>query len=211
MQFVSKNSNLRIVLKPGLPANPMIGVPATTGIHVKFNNGIVDVKDEEHIKMMLAHPGFNADFIAVNEQGQDPFAYGREEIEPVHVIQQIKYGHVDGAMRSERPVKISPELQAFIDAKAMETARKMVPGMVDDILTKFAEEAKAKQEQATREAALEAAKNPAPISQVFTEPAPEADSETEDLRETLVAKELPEETEAAPKRSIMEILGKSKK
>jgi len=28
MKFISKNTNLRIILKPGLPAQPVLGIPA---------------------------------------------------------------------------------------------------------------------------------------------------------------------------------------
>lgn len=210
MKFVSKNSNLRVMLKPGLPAQPMIGVPATPGISVKFSNGIVDVKEEEVIKMMLAHPGLDSDFIVVDDEARDPFAYNREEIEPVHVIQKIKYGHVDGSDRSQRPVKIAPELQAYIDAQAMELARKMVPGMVDDVLKKFAEESKARQEQAAMEAKIEESKLSSPVA----DPEPIADDETEDLRINYATQDVgktSDSVEESPKKSIMEILGKSKK
>ena len=137
MRFVSKNSNLMVVLKPGLPGSHLTGQQPVTGIYVRFQNGIVDVKDEKMIEQMKAHPAFEQDFIAVDEKELDPFAYNREDIEPIHFIKEIKYGHIDGAKKTQRPAKISPELQNFIKDEATNMAKAMLPGMMKEFLNQM--------------------------------------------------------------------------
>jgi hypothetical protein len=147
MKFVSKNSNLRIVLRPGIPANQMSGIAGQPGVYVKFQDGVVEVKDEEMIKKMHDHPGFNIDFIAVDESGEDPFAANREEIEPIHVIQDIRYGHAEGKRISpHKKLKLDPQIQKLVDDLAAKKMNEALPKMVEMTIAKMMEMADAKKE-----------------------------------------------------------------
>lgn len=123
-----------VVLKPGFPGNHLTGQAAVTGIYVKFQNGIVDIKDESMIEKMKLHPGFDRDYICVEEKEKDPYAYNRDEVEPVHYIKELKYGHVEGTQKSPRAAKISPELQKFIEEQATNLAKAMLPGMMKEFI-----------------------------------------------------------------------------
>jgi len=146
MRFVSKNSNLMIVLTPGLPAQPLTGTPAKAGLYMKFKAGILETQDEAIIERMKAHPAFNNDFIAVNEVEVDPFSNSREENEPVHHISEIKYGHVENPKTSAKKVKISKEMEKVINAMAMEKVKELLPGMVKATIEKLAESSKKEEE-----------------------------------------------------------------
>lgn len=134
MKFVAKNSNLRIILEPGLAAQPISGMPAKPTIFVKFTDGIADVRDEELVKKMINHSGFQTDFIAIDEKGEDPYAYNRQEIEPTHFITELKYGTPQGTVSSAKKNVMSPELAKLINAQAMEMVKKMLPDAVESVL-----------------------------------------------------------------------------
>ena len=72
MRFVSKSANLMLVLKQGFPGNHMTGTAPISGVYIKFQNGIVDVKEQSLIDLMLKHSGYNIDFISAEEE-KDPF------------------------------------------------------------------------------------------------------------------------------------------
>lgn len=132
MRFVSKNSNLMIVLSPGIPAQPLSGTPAKPGLYIKFKGGICEIKDEETIKQMLAHPGFNADYIAVEDTAriQDPFSQNREEEEPAHHTAELKYGHLESPKSTTKKTKLSPEMKKLISSMAMEQVKEILPQAV---------------------------------------------------------------------------------
>ena len=88
MKFISKNSNLRVVLKPGIPGERLTGRAPESGIYVKFEDGIAEVRDEALVKMMLEHPGFNTDYIT-SDEGIDPYKNSRKSLEPDHAIVNI--------------------------------------------------------------------------------------------------------------------------
>lgn len=150
MKFVAKNSNLRIILEPGIPASHITGTPAKPTIFVKFNNGVAEVKDKVLIDKMVAHPGYNTDYIAVDDEGNDPFAYRREEMEPIHHISEIKYGHAEKAVTSPRKAKLTPELQKMINDLAMEKVKELLPSAIESVLKGYAAE---KQDVGTTSAA----------------------------------------------------------
>lgn len=130
MKFISKNSNLRIVLRPGLQASPLAGRDAVPGIYVKFQDGVAIVNDEEHVAMMLKHPGFNVDFISPDED-KDPYAHRRSEIEPGHVIQEMRYGHVEGVKSSAKKVPLSPEMAKLINDLAEKRVKEILPSAIE--------------------------------------------------------------------------------
>jgi hypothetical protein len=47
MKFVSKNANLMVVLRPGIPAQPITGTPAVPTLSARFQDGVVDIQDEK--------------------------------------------------------------------------------------------------------------------------------------------------------------------
>lgn len=130
MKFVSKSSNLMVVLKPGIPGNHLTGQAPVTGLYVKFSNGIVDVKEETLIEKMKLHPGFGVDYIALEEEAaSDPYAHYRKEVEPDHVITEIKYGHVEKSITPKKEYKMPPELTAMIKDEAKKIALAMLQEM----------------------------------------------------------------------------------
>ena len=140
MKFISKNANLRVVLRPGIPANQMSGIAGQPGVYVKFQNGIVETQDEQIITQMKAHNGFNLDYIAVDANGEDPFAAQREEIEPVHILQDIVYGHSENKrMSPNRKVKLDPQIKKLVDELAMEQVKRLLPKMVEETVRKLAD------------------------------------------------------------------------
>lgn len=136
MKFVSKNMNLRIVLSHGIPAEPMSGRNAVPGMYVKFEGGLADVKDEEMIKKMLNHSAFNSDFIAVEEDGRDPYADYRAEKEPQHQITEIVYGHV-GKTTGTKPILTADQkkaLRPMAEEMAKEMFKEMAPTLMKEML-----------------------------------------------------------------------------
>ena len=143
MKFISRNANLRIILKPGMPAQPVLGIPAVWSVSVKFQDGLAEIKDEKIIEKMLTHTGYNTDFIVVDEDGNDPFANTRDEIEPGHVLSEIKYGHVERSVGSPKNAKMTPEMQSVLTAMANDMANKkikeMLPSLIEDTMMKMAQ------------------------------------------------------------------------
>lgn len=139
MKFISKNPNLRVIIEPGIPGSHLTGQLARPGVSVKFQDGIVEVKDQSIVEKMLQHVAFNIDFISAEDtNGRDPYANTREEMEPVHVLSEIKYGHVEKSVSSHRNPKIPAQLEALINQRAAEIAKSMIP----DILKSLSESAK---------------------------------------------------------------------
>ena len=158
MKFISKNSNLRIILKPGLPAQPVLGIPAQWSVSVKFQDGIAEVKDQKIIDKMLTHMGFNSDYIAVDDNGNDPFAFNRVEAEPAHVITEIKYGHAERSIGTPKKFKVDPEMQKAIAEMANEIANKrmkeMLPALLKETLESMAQASALKQNLASQDGVI---------------------------------------------------------
>ena len=151
-RFISKNNNLRIVLKHAMPAEPITGRAAIPGLYIKFENGAVNVNDEEHIKLMLAHPGFNSDYIVVEEEQVDPYKNNRKESEPDHQITELKYGHSENVQGSSHNVRLDPKLKDAAQKMAIEMAKEMAPQLAKDMLLEMAKQRRATkaQEENTR-------------------------------------------------------------
>jgi len=154
-KFVSKNSNYMIVLKPGIEGNRATGLHSIPGLYIKFQSGVVDVKEDSVVEMMRQHPSFGTDFVEVKQDEVDPFINEREEIEPTHTMTEIKYGHSEGK-KSTGKAKLTPQLKKVIEGEAI----KMIPGILKSnpdllkgIILELAAEMKAK----------ETPKTPAPI------------------------------------------------
>lgn len=134
MRFISKNANLRIILRPGLPANHLSGVLAVPTVFVRFQNGLAEVKDPDMIVQMKAHPGFNADYICADEDQPDPYAHTRQDAEPPHAISQIEYGHVGKIIGTPIKKVLPPEIQQMIKDQARELAKSMLPEMIKGLM-----------------------------------------------------------------------------
>jgi len=132
MKFISKSSNLLIVLRPGLSAQPVSGMPAKPTISVRFKDGVANVEQADLIKMMLEHPGYENDYISVEEGANkvDPYASNRTSMEPAHEVVELQHGTpVSREIKGDK-AKISPEIQKLITDSAIALAKEMLPEMV---------------------------------------------------------------------------------
>ena len=146
-KFVSKNSNYMIVLRPGIEGNRALGTQAVSGLYVRFQAGVVDVKEESVVEQLRRHPSFGTDFVEVKQDEIDPFKDDREDIEPGHTTTEIRYGHAESKVGTAK-VKITPQLKKVIEAEAI----KMIPGLLKanpkilkDIIVDLAAEMQAKE------------------------------------------------------------------
>ena len=133
MKFISKSANLNIILRPGMQAQPLTGTPAKATIFVRFKDGIADVEDEELVKMMMIHDGFERDFVAADEKGTDIYAHQREH-EVQYVTEELVHGQAKriGTPLVKRPM--SPEIKKMINDQAISIAKEMLPDMVKAVL-----------------------------------------------------------------------------
>ena len=127
-KFVSKQSNYMIVLKPGVEGSRALGTHAISGLYVKFQGGIVDVKEESIIEMLRNHPSFGIDFLEVKENETDPYKDAREGVEPDHIMSELKYGHVEKTTGNIPKIKITPQIKKLIEDEAL----KMLPGLLKE-------------------------------------------------------------------------------
>lgn len=139
MKFVSKATNLLIVLRPGMSAQPLTGTPATPTLSVRFKDGVVEVQQPELIEMMLKHPAFNGDFIAMDEEvpKSDPYAASRKPSEPAHVLTEMKYGTpvARQVVGGGSPfASLPPAMQKLVQDMAGEMAKAMVPSLMESTL-----------------------------------------------------------------------------
>lgn len=147
-KFVSKSSNLMVVLRSGVEGNRAIGTQAKPGLYARFQGGIIEVKDDTMIQLLREHPACGSDFIEIAEKEVDPFEYNRNETEPVHVMHEMKYGHIEKMKGVEtRPLKLSPEMKNLIESEAIKMLPLLLksnPGILKKILTELvaSEEAK---------------------------------------------------------------------
>ena len=146
-KFISKNANLRIVLRHSMPAEPITGRLAVPGLYIKFENGVANVNNEEHVTMMLAHSGFNSDFIQVKEEQLDPYKGARRESEPDHFITEFEHGRAGKIKGSNNNVRLDPKLKNVAIEMAKEMAKEMAPQMAKDMLLEMARQRKAANSQ----------------------------------------------------------------
>lgn len=126
VKFVSKNSNLHIILRPGIPAQPITGTPATPTLSVRFQDGQAEIRDSSLLQMMRQHPGYDVDFIEISDDAVDPYAAQRDESEPAHSISEIQFGHVVSTKSTKVKPKLPPEIAEMIKAQATEIAKEML-------------------------------------------------------------------------------------
>jgi hypothetical protein len=149
MKFVSKHANLLVVLRPGLPANTLAGVVARPGLHVKFRNGVVEIFDQNIIDQLKTHPGFNIDYVSIEDTDKDPYEKTRGEKEPPHAITELKYGHIESKTTSKK-TQLTPEVEKIISKMAEEKAAELLPKMVEEAIEKIAKNYQEKQVDKTK-------------------------------------------------------------
>jgi len=147
IKFVSKNSNFMVVLKPGVPGSTITGQQPQPGLYVKFQAGVVDVREEMVIDLLRKHKSFGIDFLEVkqSESEVDPYEHTRQEVEPIHNTTEIVYGHVGKKTSSKGKTVLSPELKKIIEAEAVKMLPNLLkknPKILKDILSGLAEEVK---------------------------------------------------------------------
>lgn len=150
VKFVSKNSNLMIVLKPGVPGSTITGQQPTPGIYVRFQGGVVDIKEESIINMLRGHKGMGSDFIEIKQSEVDPYEHTRQDIEPIHNITEMEYGHIGKKISSKGKTILSPELKKLIENEAVKMLPDILkknPKILKDILQGLAEEVKKDDEE----------------------------------------------------------------
>lgn len=135
MRFISKSSNLLIVLRPGMSAQPLTGTPAKGTVSVRFKEGVADVPDGEMVEMMLRHPGYEGDFISADTVNNvDPYAFSRQESEPQHVVTEMKFGSPVSRRVEGGKQKLPPELAKIVQDMAVGLAKEMLPSMLESAL-----------------------------------------------------------------------------
>jgi len=153
-RFISKNSNLRIVLKHGMPAEPITGRAAVPGLHVKFENGLVEISDEETYNLMMAHSGFNSDFILANEDDSvDPWRWQRREKEPQHNITELKYGHVEKTLTPKGHLDgLTVDKKKLFEKMVEDAAKKIAIPLAKEMTKKVIMEMQEEEENSREEA-----------------------------------------------------------
>lgn len=153
-QFVSKNSNYCVVLKSGIEGNRILGTQPVAGIYIKFEGGIVTVKEDKVAEMLRNHPNFGTDFIEVQETGVDPYSDTREEVEPEHVMSEIKYGHAEAVKGMAKPVKLTPAMKKVVEVEAIKMLPALLkanPDILKGIIMSLAAEMKEKEAKEIKE------------------------------------------------------------
>lgn len=146
MKFISKSANLQVVLKHGIPAEPITGRQPVAGLYAKFENGVINTSNQEMIDLLLKHPGFNRDYILVEEGQIDPYLAQRKPNEPEHDMVQLKYGHIEKNLNPRPALKLNSAQQQLVKELALKIAQdaapKMAKKMLKDMLEKKVEEKK---------------------------------------------------------------------
>jgi len=134
MKFISKNANLRVVLKHGLQAEPITGRLAIPGLYVKFEDGVAVVNNEETCKLMLAHPGFDRDFISADDVRANAYTSSRRENEPIHQITELKYGTLGKSVGPKPKIRYTPEMTEAIKQEAIKLAKEIAPELAKEMV-----------------------------------------------------------------------------
>jgi len=129
MKFISKNSNYGVVLRHGQPAEPMTGRAAVPGLYARFSDGKFETNDEDMIKLLLDHVGFNSDYVS-GEDDKDPFESNRSEMEPEHDLVEIKHGSVVGNQNPKPKLVLNKEQKKLLEEIAQNRAIEILKEMV---------------------------------------------------------------------------------
>lgn len=151
MKFVSKNANLCVMLKHGIPAEPITGRQGVPGFSVRFVNGVANISDTATIPndvdktlvidALKRHTAFNSDFICAEN---DPYIDSRSNKEPEHDMSEILYGHMGKNLNPKPAAKMSAEQKKLIKDLAVALAKEIAPQMAKDALAEMIKDMKAK-------------------------------------------------------------------
>lgn len=147
VKFVSKNSNYMVVLRSGIQGNRALGTTAIPGLYVKFLSGVVDVKEEEIVKLLRDHPDCGTHFMEIKPEETDPYEDDRTDSEPQHVTSEVKYGYVQKAKGSVKP-RLTPKQKKFVEGEALKMIPKLLkknPDILKNILIEMAKEVQTKE------------------------------------------------------------------
>ena len=100
--------------------------------------------EENIIEMLRANKDFGTNFVEIKQHEKDPYNHTRTEIEPIHNITEIKYGHVEGKTASAKIQVLSPEVKKLIESEAVKMLPDLLkknPKILKDILQNLAKEA----------------------------------------------------------------------
>jgi hypothetical protein len=153
-KFISRSSNLLVVLKPGIPAQPITGTPPVPTVSVRFEDGMANVEDNSLVELMKSHPGFNGDFILATDEAFDPYIGQRQATEPAHIVMEMVHGAPATKIVTGKLGNVSPDVERLIREQAMEIAKNMLPQMVKatlEDLVSARQEAKKVEEESTPE------------------------------------------------------------
>lgn len=178
MKFVSKLSNFRIMLKPGIPGNPIMAIPATQGVHALFVDGQFFTDEPDMIGMLKGTKQYNRDYFSVEEESTDPYAKSRKSSEPAHSVMEMGQGSHPGRVLPA-PAAVNPAIK--------EAAEAMLTQLMPAIVAKVREQVLSEQGTTTT-AISETAEPPkaaAKISKAKAAKAPEAAKDTTETVESL--------------------------
>jgi len=138
-----------IVLKPGIEGNRALGTHSISGLYIKFQDGVVDIKDDSIVELLRNHPSYDFDFVEVKEKETDPYSDTRVNMEPAHVTTEIIYGHA-GKKEGTAKANMSPQLKKMIQDEAIKMIPEFLkanPGILKDILSDLVKPAKEEEEK----------------------------------------------------------------
>lgn len=159
MKFVSKMANYHVVLRPGIPAQPITGTPAVPTLSVRFHSGMAEVNDQQLIDRMMNHEAYNIDFISVQEMEKDPFASMRSDIEPTHITTDLKFGTPVKRTAPTGIAALPPEIAKLVQEQAASLAKEMVSQMLPSLVSETVKglaDAQAKQKETIGDTVVQA-------------------------------------------------------
>lgn len=142
MKFQSKFNNYRVILKSGIPAEPITGRAAVPAVFIKFEDGMVNVDNPELVEKLLNHPkcGQYGDFIPIEEVSATNWRE-KGKNEPEHDMLNLKHGGVEKSLNPKKK-ELSPELKKLLTEEATKMAKKMAGPMALEIVKELAKKDK---------------------------------------------------------------------
>lgn len=139
MKFVAKINNYSIMLRHGIPGNPLMAIPPKPGVYARFvdgqfftsEHGSSIVSEEELVDLLLKSKQCGKDYFPVtDESSADPFQKSRKASEPIHSVMEMGQGSKPGRVL-EAPKQINPAIK--------EAAEAMLAAMMPAIISKVRE------------------------------------------------------------------------
>jgi len=132
MKFISKFSNYTVVLRPGIPSEPLTGRGAIAGLSVRFQDNEASVKEDTEIyDLLLEHPSYDVDFWPATVEGKPTI--NKKSIEPEHDMTEIKYGQIGRNMNPKPRMSFTDEQKAVMQDMIKTEAKKMALEMLKEI------------------------------------------------------------------------------